>query len=73
MKPNPAEEAGIAENEGAFDLVENEMIVVFRAKSRRLNPQLSGHAEMDPNPVAAGKLEEHLFSPGQRTDKPTAG
>ena len=73
MKPNPAEEPGIPENEGMFHLVENEMIVVFRAKSRRLNPQLSGHAEMDSDPVATGKFEEHLFSPGRRTEKSAAG
>jgi len=73
MKPNPAEEAGIPENEGAFHLVENEVIVVFRAKSRRLNPQLSGHAEMDPDPVAARKFEEHLFSPAEGTKKAAAG
>jgi hypothetical protein len=39
------------------------MIVFFRPKALRLDAQLPGHAEMDPDPIAAGKFEEHLFSP----------
>jgi hypothetical protein len=37
------------------------MIVFFGPKSRALDAQISRHAKMDPEPVPAGKFEEHLF------------
>jgi hypothetical protein len=73
MKADTTEEPGIAENQGPLRLVQNQVIMVFRPKAVGFDAQLPGHAEMDPDPVAAGKLEEHLFSPGERAEKTPAG
>src|SRR5688572_28019483 len=73
MKANTAEEARIAENEGLPGLAQNKMVMFFGAKSRRLDAQLAGHAEMKADPVAAGKFEEHLLSPGERAQKTAPG
>jgi hypothetical protein len=53
MKPDAAKEPGVAENESLTCLLQNEMIVLFRAKAGGLRPQLSRHAKMNPNPVPA--------------------
>jgi hypothetical protein len=63
MKSNSPEEPRIAENKSTFDLVQDEVVVFIGAKPRRLCPQFSSHAEMDADPIAAGKFEQHLFSP----------
>ncbi len=73
MKPNTAEEPGIAKNQGALRLMQSEVVMVFRGKSRGLGAQLSGHPKMDPDPISTGKFEQHLFSPGDRAQKPATG
>lgn len=84
VEPNATEEAGIAKDQRPLCLMKNEMVVLLRAKSRWFHTQLARHAEMDPDPapnvfaspdyfgVAAGELEEHLFSPGERAEKAAA-
>ena len=63
MKSDATEQARVAENEGAFGLMEHQVIVFLGSKSGWFDSQLSGHPEMDPNPIPAGEFEEHLFSP----------
>ena len=67
----------IGKNERPFMLIQHQVIVLLRMKPRRFDAQLSSHPEMDPDPtpnafaspdyfgVAAGKLEQHLFPPGE--------
>ena len=72
MKPDATEQPGIAENQGALRLMQNKMIMVFRAKPRRLDAQLPSHPEMDSDPVSTGKFEQHLFSPREGAQKAAA-
>ena len=74
MKPNAAELARVSENESAFFLKKNKMIVFGWPMMRSRDVDLAGHAEMNAEPapnvfaspdnfgVAVGKLEEHAFS-----------
>ena len=69
MKPDPAKLPGIGENKRAFALKQNEMIVFAGSIIRGLDPDLSGHAEMNSKPHSAGELKEHPFAPRVRTEK----
>jgi len=53
----------VREDEGALDLIEDEMVVSVGTKIRRLNPNVSGHAEMQAEPVVAGGLKQHSLPP----------
>lgn len=68
MKSNAPEEPRIAENESTLRLVQDKMVMVFRAKTGRFDAQLSGHPEMDSDPITAREFEQHLFSPGERAE-----
>jgi len=54
--------AGIAEDQAVPALPQNQMIVLERDHRRRLDAQFPGHAQMDAQPAAFGKAEEHLFA-----------
>ena len=43
---------------------EHEMVVFLRGVAGRLGAELAAHAEMDAEPRAAGKAEEHLLRGG---------
>jgi hypothetical protein len=73
VKSDAPEKAGVAENKRAFRLVQHKVVVFLRLKSRRFDPQFPGHAQMKTDPITAGKLEEHLFSPRFRTQKTFPG
>ena len=73
METDPPKEPGVAENQGAPGLLKREMIVLLRAKCRRLDPKFSSHSQMDTDPVSAREFEQHLFSPRLRADKSAAG
>ena len=73
MESDAAEEPGVAEDQGAFRLLQNNVIVFFRTEAGRFHPQFSGHPQMDAEPIAAGEFEEHLFSPGFGAEKTAAG
>lgn len=73
MEPDTPEEARVAENEGALRLMQDEVIVFVRLKPARLQSELSGHAEMDADPIIPGEFEEHLLSPRRGTHKTAAG
>jgi len=66
MKSHSSKQTRIAQNEGLSRLLQDKMIVFLRAKTGRLRAQFAAHAEMDPNPISAGELEEHLLAPGVR-------
>ena len=81
VKSDAAKEARIAKDQGAFGLMKNKMIVLLRSKAGRLNPQFSGHPEVNAGPtpnvfaspyffgVGAGEFVEHLFSPRRGAQK----
>jgi len=69
MEPDAPKETGVAKYQRALRLLKHEVIVLFRSKIRRLHAQLPSHAEMESNPIATGKFEQHLFSPGFRPQK----
>src|SRR5205807_3162036 len=73
MKSDATEKPRVAKNERAFRLLENEVVVFLGSKAGWFDAQFPSHSEMDPDPVASGKFEEHLFSPGLRTEKACAG
>ena len=62
MKADVTELARIGEDERALLLIQDEMIVFTRAKIARFDVRFAGHAEMNAEPVVAGKFEQHLFS-----------
>ena len=69
MKPDPAKLPGIGENKRAFALKQDEMIVFGGSIIRGLDPDLSGHPEMNSKPHSAGEFKEHPFAPRVRTEK----
>src|SRR6266403_1823370 len=69
IKADPAELARVGEDERAFALKQNEMIVFAGSIIRGLDPDLSGHAEMNSKPHSAGEFKEHPFAPRARTEK----
>lgn len=73
MKPDAAKEPGIAENESLTRLLQNEMIVLFRTESRGLRPQLSRHAEMNPDPVSAREFKQHSLPASVRAQETASG
>ena len=73
MKADAAEEARIAEDEGAFRLPEDEVVVFADSEIRRLDPHGAAHAEVKAEPVLAGEFEEHLFPARDGTEELRAG
>jgi len=73
MKSDATEKPRVAENERAFRLVENEMVVFLGSEPGQFDAQFSSHAEVNADPVAAGKFEKHLFSPRFRAEKTRTG
>lgn len=73
MKTHTPEEARVAENERTLRLAQNKVVMFFGLESWRLRPQLSGHAEMNADPVPAREFEKHLLSPRERTEKTASG
>ena len=73
MKSDASKETGIPENKSLPPLLQDEVIVFLRAKSGWLRPQLSGHSQMDPDPVPAGKFKKHLLAARAGTQKAASG
>jgi hypothetical protein len=73
MKTHSSKEPRIPKNKSLPCLLQGEVIMFLRTKSRRLRPQFSGHAEMNPNPISAGKFEEHSFAARVRAHEPAPG
>src|SRR5438477_8463861 len=69
MKTDAAELARVGENERAFPLKQNEVVVFGRPVIRRFDADLAGHAEMNEKEVIAGELEEHPFPARMRGEK----
>ena len=61
---NPAEEAGVLEDEGAVRRVENQMVVFAGDMMRGFRGKFSRHAEVDSQPNLRAKAEQHLFAVG---------
>ena len=62
LKTDTAKLARIGEDERAFSLMQDEMVIFARTKICGFDSRLSSHAEMNAEPVPVGKVEEHLFS-----------
>ena len=73
MKSHSSKQTRIAQSKGLPRLLQDEMIVLLRAKSGWLRPQFAAHPEMDPNPIPAGKFEEHLLATSKGTQETLAG
>lgn len=69
METNVTELARIGEDQRALSLIQDEMIVFARSEIARFDMRLTGHAEMDAEPVFTGKLEQHLLSASCRSHK----
>src|SRR5207248_4072164 len=69
MKPDATELARIGEDQCAFTLEENQMIVLRWSVAGVLHANFAGHAEMNAKPVIIRKLEEHSFSARLRANK----
>lgn len=70
MKTHASKKTRVPENKGLPRLSQDEVIMFLRTKSRRLGSQFPGHAEMDPNPIAAGKFEKHSLAARVRAQQP---
>ena len=69
IKPHPTELARVGENKRASALKQNEMIMFGRSIISRHDPDFSGHAKMNAEPIILGKFEEHPFSAPVRAEK----
>ena len=69
METNVAKLAQIGEDQRAVSLIQDEVIMFARPEIARCDMRLARHAEMDAEPVIAGKLERHLFSKPCRSQK----
>ena len=67
VKTDASELPRIAENKRAFFLFEDEMIVFFGSKSRRLDAQFAAHAKVDPEPVVAREVRKASVSRARRS------
>ena len=72
MKSHSSKEPGIAQNKSLPRLLQDEVIVFFRAESGWLGPQFATHPEMDPDPIPAGEFEQHLLSSRKGTQEPAS-
>ena len=72
MKSHSSKETRVAQNKNLLPLFQDEMIVFLRAEPGWLGPQFAAHAEVNSNPVSAGKFEKHLLASGVRTQKPAS-
>ncbi len=73
MKSHSPKETRIAENKRLPPLLQDEVIVFLRAESGWLRPQLSGHSQMNSDPVPAGKFEKHLLATRAGTQEAASG
>ena len=73
MKADSTKKARVAENECAFALTQNEVVVLPGVKIRWLNAHGAAHAEMEAEPVCARELEEHLFPASGGAEQLRAG
>ena len=69
MKADTAELALVGEGQSALLLKQNEVIVFVGLKVWRLDTDLAGHAEVNAEPIVAGKFEEHSFAARMRAEK----
>jgi len=69
MKSNATKETGVAKNEGALGLEQDKVVVFLRTEIEWFDEQLTGHSEVNAQPVRSGKFEKHLFSPRFGTEK----
>ena len=72
VKPNATELPGIAKDEAAFGLLENEVIMFSGTKVRLLDPHVSGHAQMQAEKIVSRKLEQNLLSACNGTEEARA-
>src|SRR5438270_1439386 len=59
MKLHPAKLASIGEDERAFALIQNKMIMLLRAKIGVRGLHLTAHAEMQAEPILVRKSKKH--------------
>ncbi len=71
MEFYPTEQSRIAEDERAFRLLQDKMIVFLWSEISGLNSQGAAHAKMEAEPTSAVKLEEHLFAARGGTEEAT--
>ena len=73
MESHAAEKPRIAEDKRAFRLPQNQMVVFAGAEIRRLDPHRAAHSEVQPQPIRARELEEHLLPARSRAEQFRAG
>jgi hypothetical protein len=69
VETDAAELARVGENQCAFALKQNEMIVFAGSIIRGLDTDLAGHAEMNAKPVISREFEDHPFAPRLRAEQ----
>lgn len=73
MEAHAAELTRVGEDQRAFALIQNQMIVFVRTKIRNSDMYFASHAEMKSEPVVAGKFKEHSFAARRRSPQFFAG
>jgi hypothetical protein len=72
VKSHSSKEPGIAENKCLPRLLQDEVVVFFRADSGWLDPQFATHPEMDSDPIASGEFKQHLLSSREGAQEPAS-
>lgn len=62
VKQDPPELTGVAEDQAVTALLQHQVIVFQRNHVRRLDAQLTRHAQMNAQPAAVGEAKEHLLA-----------
>jgi hypothetical protein len=69
MKSNPAKLPGIAKDQRLAPLPKDQMIMFFRFKPGRLDPQIATHPKVDSKPVKGFLIPLSRLGMGVRKDK----
>ena len=72
VKPNASELPGIAKDQAALGLLENEVIMFPGAKVRLFDSHVSGHAQMQAEKIVSRKFQQNLFSACNGTEEACA-
>ena len=69
METHATELTRVGEDQRAFALIQDQVIVFGRMKIRRREVDFAGHAEMKAEPVVAGKFKQHSFAARRRSQQ----
>ena len=69
VKEDPTELPRVAKNEHSLCLSQDKVVVLSRNNIYRIDPERSGHPQMDSVYIVSGELEEDAFAASKRIEK----